>query len=188
MRLVLAMIICFTGIPHAGFAKPIAYNIIIEKSVIGFTYQFGADTISGAFPQYSATISIDFETASNSRVVVVLNAAKAKAGFVFATQALRSKKILNTSEFPNITFVSQSVRATKGGAQIKGLITVRGISRPVILTARLTRALGTLASERDNLHLYLSGEINRHDFGASGWPNYVGDILAIRINAYIRRK
>ncbi len=188
MRFVLMFIICFIGIPYAGLAKPVAYDIVTEKSVIGFSYQFGADTVTGVFPQYSATISIDFETASNSHVDVVLNAAKAKAGFVFATHALRSKKILATSDYPNITFVSKSIRATKDGALIKGLVTVRGISQPLALTARLMRAPGTLANERTNLHLILTGEINRHDFGASGWPNYVGDILAIKIDAYIKRQ
>lgn len=189
MRIFLILITAIIGFSRAVLAEPIDYEIITDKSTVGFTFQFGADEIIGMFPQYKANISIDFKKASNSHADIVLNTTTAKAGFVFATQALRSIKILDTSKFPNITFTSKSVRATKGGAVIiNGLITVRDITKPLILTARLMRAPGTLASERTNLHLYLTGEINRNDFGASGYPNAVGDILAIKIDAHIRRK
>jgi polyisoprenoid-binding protein YceI len=188
MRMFFILITAIIGFSRAVLAEPIDYEIITDKSTIGFTFQFGASEIIGAFPQYKENISIDFEKASNSHVDIVLGTATAKGGFVFATQALRSIKILNTSKFPDITFVSNSVQATKDGAMINGLITVRGITKPLILTARLMRAPGTQASERTNLHLYLTGEINRHDFGASGYPNAVGDIIAINVDAYIRRK
>jgi polyisoprenoid-binding protein YceI len=188
MRNFLTTIVLILSFSSTVYAEAIEYDIISDQSDVGFTYQFGKDRIKGQFTQYSADISIDFEEAMNSQVDVVLNTATAKAGFVFATQALRSKKILNTASYPNITFTSKSVRASGRGAVIDGLITVRGITKPLTLKAEILRDPGTLASERTNLRIRLTGQINRNDFGASGYPGFVDEMLAIKIDARIKRK
>ena len=112
----------------------------------------------------------------------------AKAGFAFATSALRSKSVLHTKQFPDIRFVSKSVRAAGAGAIIKGDVTVRGITKPLTLNAVLLRDPGTKASERDDLRMRITGKLNRHDFGASGYPDQVGPDLAIKIDARIKRQ
>lgn len=188
MRIFLVLISFLFSLNAAAFAAPIRYEIIPDKSTVGFTYQFGANDVMGQFPQYSANISIDFEKAVNSQVDVVLNAASAKAGFIFATNALRSKSVLNTKTYPDITFTSNAVKASGKGVTIDGLVTVRGVTKPLTLKATLLRDVGTLATERDDLRIRLSGKLNRHDFGASGFADDVGDILTIKIDARIKRK
>lgn len=188
MRFALTFLICILGFNPAAMAEAIDYDIVTGKSLVGFTYQFGANEVLGKFTNYSADISIDFEKANNSQVDVVLNTATATGGFAFATQALRSKKVLDSGSYPNIKFVSKSVKPDGTGAIIDGLVTVRGITKPLTLKAQLSRSAGTLSSERENLRITLSGAINRHDFGASGYPNDVGDMLKIKIDARIKRK
>lgn len=188
MRFILAFVTILTGFSPAVWAEAFDYDIVTSRSLVGFTYQFGSSEILGKFTNYKADISIDFEKARNSHVDVVLNTATASAGFVFATQALRSRKVLDATAYPNIKFVSKSVKPAGTGAIINGLVTVRGITKPLTLKAQLLRDPGTLASERDDLRIRLTGAINRHDFGASGYPNNVGDMLKIKIDARIKRK
>lgn len=188
MRMLSMLFIGFMAFSQAVLAKPIQYAIAPANSMVGFSYQFGADTIQGQFPNYTANISIDFEKAANSHVDVILKTDTAKAGFLFATQAVRSKKILYTEKFPGIRFVSKSVKADGANAVIQGMITVRGITKPLTLNAQLLRDPGTQASERDNLRIRLTGEINRNDFDAGGYAKYVGPTLTIQIDARIKRK
>lgn len=188
MRIFAILFICLGSFCHTAWAMPIGYNLIKKKSQIGFTYQFGEVEIMGRFVEYNADISIDFERPANSHVSVVLNTGTARAGFVFATQALRSKKILDAAKYPDIEFVSNSVSADGKNIAIKGMITVRGITKPLALNAQLLRALGTKPSERENLRMRITGKINRHDFGASGFPNDVGEMLGIKIDAQIIRQ
>lgn len=167
---------------------PIGYNLVKEGSHVGFTYQFGEIEIMGKFVEYNADISIDFERPANSHVSVVLKTGTARAGFIFATQALRSKKVLYAAKYPDIEFVSNSVSADGKIIAIKGMITVRGITKPLALNAQLLRVQGTKPNERENLRMRITGEINRHDFGASGFPNDVGEMLGIKIDAQIKRQ
>jgi polyisoprenoid-binding protein YceI len=188
MRKFLVLIAFFCTAHTTAFAAPIQYEIVPDKSTVGFSYQFATNDVMGQFPKYDANISIDFEKAANSQIDVILNAAQAKAGFIFATNALRSKSVLDTKTYPNITFTSNAVKASGKGVTVDGLVTVRGITKPLTLKAKLLRDVGTLASERDDLRIRLSGKLNRHDFGASGFADEVGDILTIKIDAQIKRK
>lgn len=188
MRIFAILFIFLGGFFHTASAMPIGYELIKEGSLVGFSYRFGETEINGKFPQYDADITIDFENPSNSHVSVVLNTASAKAGFIFATQALRSKRVLDAAQYPNINFVSSAVHADGQAIAIKGMITVRGITKPLTLHAQLLRAPGTKPSERDDLRMRITGKINRHDFGASGFPNDVGDMLDIKIDVQIKRK
>ena len=188
MRLFSIFILFFFSLAQVTWAEAIAYDIVRGQSDVGFSYQFGSTPVSGAFPKYTADIAIDFERPSNSHVNVTLNTATAKAGFIFATQALRSKKVLDVQTYPNIEFISKSIRPEGDTIIIDGLVTVRGVTKPLTLTAQLSRAAGTLPTERENLRMHITGTLNRHDFGASGFPDDVGDMLGIIINVQIKRK
>ena len=188
MRIFAILFVFLGGLCHTAWAMPIGYNLVKEGSHVGFAYQFGEIEIMGRFVEYNADISIDFERPANSHVSVVLKTGTARAGFIFATQALRSKKVLYVTKYPDIEFVSNSVSADGKNIAIKGMITVRGITKPLALNAQLLRALGTKPSERENLRMRITGKINRHDFGASGFSNDVGEMLDIKIDAQIKRQ
>ncbi|MEM9756311.1 MAG: YceI family protein, partial [Pseudomonadota bacterium] len=59
--------------------------------------------------------------------------------------------------------------------------------QPARMLATLYRQEGTVPGDRDRLAILLEGSINRHDFGASAWPEVVGPTVALRILAYIER-
>lgn len=188
MRFFSIFILFFFSFSQLVWAEAIEYDIVKDQSDVGFSYQFGANTVMGTLPKYTADIAIDFERPNNSYVNVTLNTATAKAGFIFATQALRSKKVLDVQTYPDIEFISKSIQPEGDSIVIDGLVTVRGVTKPLTLTAQLTRATGTLPTERANLRMHITGTLNRHDFGASGFPGDVGNMLGIIIDVQIKRK
>lgn len=187
LRLPRLLVLCLALAP-AAIAEPISYAIDTANSRIGFEYQFGKDPVKGNFPDYSASLSLDFDAVKNSKIAVQLKTQTATAGFAFGTQAMRGAKVLDAKNHPEIRF--QSTRVTGGGntAEIFGDITVRGVTKPMKLTAQLFRPQGTAASQRDRLILRLNGTLDRNDFGAGGFPEYVGDDLKIEIDAEITRQ
>ncbi len=187
MRLII-LITFLIGISQMAFAEAVNYHILTEQSKAGFFYHVGKNRLKGVFPRYSANISIDFENTVNSKINVILNTSTARTGFFIATQALRSKRILDATTYPDITFVSTSVEISDTNATIDGLLTVRGITKPLILNAEFIQQLESFTADRQNLHLRLTGKINRHDFGASGYPNGIGEMLTIMIDARIRKE
>ena len=185
---VLAAFAAFVSIATAAVAAPVKYDFDYGSSDIGFIYNFSGDEIKGAFPEFSGDLTVDFKDIRNSEVSVSINAAKGQGGFVFATSALRGAKVLNTRKFPTINFTSTSAKLKDGKATVNGNITVRGVTKPIQLNVRFFQLAGQDPASRDALQMVITGRLNRHDFGASGYPDMVGEFLDIKINAKIVKR
>jgi polyisoprenoid-binding protein YceI len=161
-----------------------AYRLQPDQSTVGFETNFGADKINGTMPITSANLMLDFAHVQGCKVAVTLNAAGSEASFPFAAQAMRGPKVLDTAEFPNISFVSTSVTPQ---AEVAGNITIRGVTKPASFHAEIYRQQGTVAGDLSHLTIRLTGEIQRSNFGAVGWNDMVGDAVRLNILARIER-
>jgi polyisoprenoid-binding protein YceI len=179
---------CLSLTAHPSDARPFAYDIDKKNSTVAFTYQFQGDRVTGSFPDFSADLNLDFDNPNGSNISVLLKTKSAKGGFVFATNIMRGPEILDVARFPNIRFTSTKLQANGKKAKISGNITVKGVTRPIILTAQLFRQPGTNEGQHDKLIIKISGQINRTDFGIVGYPSYVGDILEIAVTAEINKR
>jgi polyisoprenoid-binding protein YceI len=171
-------------------AAPVAYRLDAAQSVVGFETDFGPDRITGTMPVAAADIAIDFDRPAASTVRVTLDLAGAQASFPFATQAMLGPKVLDAAAHPTISFESTAVRATGGGgakAEIEGLLTIRGVTRPVTLAAEVFRREGMPEGDRSRMAIHLDGRVSRAAFGATGWPDMVGDEVRLKIVARIDR-
>jgi polyisoprenoid-binding protein YceI len=176
------------SITHSISAKPAVFNFDYPASDISFTYTFSGDTVQGAFPKFSGDLLVDFKDIRKSKVTVTIDASAGQGGFIFATSALRGSKILDTDTFPTIVFQSTSAQISGGNATVDGNITVHGVTKPIRLAVQFFQLNGQDPAARDSLQMVITGRVNRHDFGASGYPDLVGDFLDIKINAKIDRE
>lgn len=171
----------------AAHAAALTYVLDTEGSAVGFETDFGQTPIRGRMPVTMARLSLDFDHAAASHVVVTLNADRARASFPFATQAMKGASVLDTRRHPEIRFESTKVRPTATGASVTGLITIRGVTREITLDARLYRPEGSQPGHRDNLSILLTGKVSRAAFGATGFADMVDDEVRLKILARIRR-
>lgn len=180
-----ALLAALLALPAA--ALPRHYALQAAASHVGYTASFGADAITGTLPVASADLTLDFESLANCHVTVVLDVRGATASFPFAAQALKGPLVLDAAAYPQIRFVSTAVRPAGDGATVDGLITIRGVTKPVTLAAALYRQRGTQPGQLDHLEIRLTGTLHRAEFGAGGWADLVGDAVAIDILAVIDR-
>ncbi len=167
-------------------AAPRTYALQAADSDVTFSWDFGADPISGKMPVASADLVIDFDNLAQSQVDVAVNVAGAEAGFPFATEAMMGPRVLDAANYPLISFVSTGVTSTGDGtADITGNITVRGVTQPMRFAAEIYRQRGTNAGDLSHLVILLTGALNRSDFGATGWSDLAGDQVRLRILASI---
>jgi polyisoprenoid-binding protein YceI len=185
MRLAIAIILGLLSTTVQADPEP--YRLDTARSDVGFTYLFQGEERAGKMPVLSANMLIDLDNVPASKVAVTLDAQRAQAGFVFATGIMRGPDILDTANHPTIRFQSTAIEGDLRGARVSGLLTVRGVTRPVTLDAGLYRQRGTDPDDRDNLLVLLTGEIDRIAFGAGGFPGYVGPVIKLRIVARITR-
>jgi polyisoprenoid-binding protein YceI len=188
-KLVVILILAL-GLARAGSAEAAAvtYKLDSAASTVAFETDFGPDLITGSIPLTLADLRLDFDNVANSTVTVELDVTGAKASFPFAAQALKGPKVLDAKSHPRMSFTSTSVRRSGDGAEISGNLTIRGVTRPVTLTATMSRPKGSAPDDLSRLTLRLSGRVNRSDFGATGWSDMVGDEVRILITARIDAK
>ncbi|WP_170760153.1 YceI family protein [Ruegeria lacuscaerulensis] len=168
------------------------YRLEPKGTSVVFTFDLSGLAQSGTMPIQSADIRIDLANLANSRVKVELNVAKARTKLPLARQPMLSREVLDAATYPTILFVSTKVQLGDGGrisrgARITGDLTVRGVTRPITLRADLYRKPGSAADSLDDLSIRLTGALNRHDFGASGYADLVRDTVGLDIRAEIKR-
>jgi polyisoprenoid-binding protein YceI len=185
--LILAVLVLLAA-PIAAAAGVVAYRLDAAASTVAFETDFGPDKITGAIPLEQADLKLDFDNVANCSVTVTLDVTGATASFPFAAQALKGPKVLNANDHPRMTFESSSVKRAGDGADVSGTITIRGVSKPVTLRARIFRPQGSAENDFSRLTVSLSGRVNRSDFGATGWSDMVGDEVRIEITARIDAK
>jgi polyisoprenoid-binding protein YceI len=97
---------------------------------------------------------------------------------------LRNADFFDAAKFPKITFKSTKVEKAGEGLKVTGDLTIKGVTRPVVLDV-----VGPTAEIKDpwgNTRRGLSAttKINRKDFGVSYGPDAaIGDQVAITIDA-----
>jgi polyisoprenoid-binding protein YceI len=98
---------------------------------------------------------------------------------------MKGPKVLEAESHPVIAFRSTAVRPKGDGAEVTGEVTIRGVTRPMVLDAVIWRQRGTEAGDRSRLTVQLTGRLKRSDFGATGWSDLVGDEVRLTIIARI---
>lgn len=167
-------------------AAPQPYALQKADSSVGFSWSLGQDEVRGNMPIANADIVLDLERLQNSTATVVVDVRGARAGFPFASQGMKSQKVLWAQKYPTITFQSTRFQRQGDHAVVDGTLTVRGVSRPARFTAELFRPKGTAADDYSRLLVRLTGSLSRAAFGADGWSDMAGDEVKLSIKAKMR--
>ncbi len=169
-------------------AAPARYVLDPAATNVAFEVPFGNDMIRGRMPVASADLSLDFDRPAASRIAVAIDVSRARTNIPFATGAMKADNVLDAAHHPQITFVSTGLRVSgANAAQVDGILTVRGVAKPVTLAAEIFRRAGADPNDNSAMVINLSTRISRAAYGATGYPDMVGDQVLIRIQAAINR-
>lgn len=104
---------------------------------INFRIQhLGFSWLTGRFDTFSGTFRYDDKEPSSSRISVAIDTTSINSNHAERDKHLRGPDFLDVANFPQATFVSKSVTPDGNGkAVIAGDFTLRGITRPVTITA-----------------------------------------------------
>lgn len=180
------------GLPFVGHARPTQYNLEANRSTVGFIYRLSGVATKGSMPVKSAAVVIDPDALTQSTIDVSVDVRRAKAGLIFATEALKAPSVLDAKAHPTIRFRSTAIRLNgqgrlSDGAKIDGQMTIRGVTKSVTLDAALYRQAGSAAGDLTRLSFQVKGRVNRRDFGATGYADLVQDTIDLDITARVIR-
>lgn len=152
-------------------------------------------TVRGQFDKVSGTVSFDEKDLAKAKISVTIDASSIDTREPKRDDHLRSPDFFDVKQFPTVTFVSTKVAKGPGGKYlVTGDLTMRGVTRPVTLTADAPTAPVKSPWGKSVRGVYATGKLNRKDFGLN-WNKaleaggvLVGDEVQLVIDAELLEK
>ncbi|MGQ9908190.1 MAG: YceI family protein [Candidatus Flexifilum sp.] len=145
-------------------------------------------TVRGSFSRLSGTIEYDPANPAAASVSAEIDAASINTGVADRDNHLKSPDFLDVANHPTIAFRSTRIELTgETTAKIHGDLTIRGVTRPVVLEAELLGMGVDPFAKVEKAGFSARTRINREDWGltwnmaleAGGW--LVGKEIAIEL-------
>jgi polyisoprenoid-binding protein YceI len=161
-----------------GEYKVEPYHTQVEFSVlhIGFT------DFSGFFSGASGSLRLDPAHPADSKLVVTIPVNSALTTVPKLDEELKGAHWFDAAQFPTATFTSTSI--TKTGpdtAEIRGDLTLHGVTRPIELKARFIGAGVNPLDHGYTVGFAATGVIRRSEFGVKTYVPVVGDDVHLTI-------
>ncbi|MGB6450306.1 MAG: YceI family protein [Steroidobacteraceae bacterium] len=182
MRKILLAIAISALTTSTALAVPTTYTIDDGHSYVTFAYNhMGFSIQEPRFNQVHGTVTYD-GVAKIASVQVSIAANSIDIESPALIQVLQGPDYLDVSRFPEITFKSTSVKFDGDApAVIKGILTVKGISKPVTLRVTSFKHGPNPLTNKDEVGANVTGKISRSAFGAGKYVPEVGDQLTLSI-------
>ena len=121
-------------------------------------------TVRGSMQIRDFDLAFDPRAIESSTVRVSLDAASIDTGQEARDQHLRSEDFLKTEEFPTIDFASTRIVPDGDAYAVHGDLTIRGVTRPVVLAAELAGVVPNMQGGQ-RAAFSATTKINRDEFG-----------------------
>lgn len=178
-----ALAIALASASVAAFAAPVTYTMDPNHTdVIASWSHFGFSNPIAHFGQVDGTITYDPANVGQSSVNVTIPLAGLDSHVEKFNEHLRSGDFFDAGKFPVITFKSSKVEAAGDNKlRVSGDLTVRGVTRPVVLDTTINKIGEQPMAKRAAAGFDATTTIKRSDFGLGLYAPNVSDAVIIRI-------
>jgi polyisoprenoid-binding protein YceI len=144
--------------------------------------------VPGLFTSWGGTIVADPNQLEGGSVEVAIRTGSIDTRNQRRDAHLRSPDFFASDSFPEMTFKSKSVEVDGSTITISGNLTIRGITKPVVLAGEFTGLSGPAEPKKQRIGFSVSTRINRLDYNvkwnraAEGGGMVLGDDVDVTIN------
>ena len=160
------------GAPDAKRVTAGEYKADPAHTQVGFTVNhLGFSLYRGIFGNVSGTLSLDPKAPDKAKVAIDIPVADVKTTSDKLDEHLKGADFFDAAKFPTVHFESTSVKVAGTKATISGNLTIKGVTKPVVLNASFIGA-GTMANPMtkqtsEQVGFEATTTIKRSDFGVS---------------------
>ncbi len=147
------------------------------QDYVKFTIKNAGISVDGSFKTFKNTIRYDKNNPANSSFATEIQAKSVNTGMNMRDDHLRKPDFFDIAQFSSIKFVSTSVASAGAGIlKVSGNLTIKNVTKPIVLTVKVTEANGKTTFTS-------SVSINRltYHVGESSWT--MADDLTISLKA-----
>jgi polyisoprenoid-binding protein YceI len=185
LSVALAAVLGAASLPAAAES----WSIDASHSTVGFSVRHMMVTnVKGSFGKFTAKVDGSPADPTTAKISAAVEVASVDTRDAKRDEHLRSADFFDAAKFPEMTFTSTKVEKTSATtAKMTGNLTLRGVTKPVVLDVEYTSALKNPRG-KTVIGATATGKINRKDFGVSwsrsldGGGLVVGDEVAIQLD------
>ena len=177
-KIILIALVCSISTASSTYSSGTDYTFLAAQK-IKFKYYIGFIPFEGFFVLKDSIFAINFKKPETSRLSLKFDLNSSSAGFFLATSAMLGKSVLYAEKFPYILFESKTIKAKGNEFTIKGNVTIRGITKEIILLATLKNPEILKSLNKNNLQFNILAEFRRSDFKATGYSDIVGEVVKL---------
>ena len=182
-----AMIVILTAAPAPAAADTITWNIDVNHSEVTFRVRHFVTRVPGTFTAWKGTIVAAPANLAAGSVEVTIDVASVNTRNERRDNDLRSSNFFAVDSFPTMTFTSTRVEVDGAAITVTGDLTMRGVTRSVVLTGEYAGTFGPPEPRRQRIGFAVATRLDRRDYGLV-WnrlvegSNMLGDDVEITIN------
>jgi polyisoprenoid-binding protein YceI len=182
MKKQLGLVVLASLFAAPAFAAPETYLVDPNHTYPRFEYNhFGYSNQIQRFNKTSGTIVFD-RAAKTGSVDIVIDARSVDTGYALFNEHLQGEDFFDTAKYPTITYKSTAVRFDGDKpVAVEGLLTVKGITRPVTLSLGSFQTMPHPIVKKDALGANASARIKRSEFNAGKYAPHVSDDVTLTI-------
>ena len=166
-----------------AFAAPLTYKIDANHTdVVASWNHFGFSNPIAHFGKVDGSIIYDPANVGASKVEVTLPLSGLNSHVDAFDEHLRSADFFDAGKFPTVTFKSTSVKAAgKGKLKVAGDLTIKGITKPVVLNVTINKIGVQPIAKREAAGFSATATVKRSDFGLGLYVPNVSDQVTLSI-------
>jgi len=203
LKLVIFLVLLFTGFAHAvdnricaPFRDGVVDNALVAEmleaakdghlyrihsttSRVGFCVDSLIGRVEAEFKGFRGGLALRREVwGDDSQMLVMIDSESLKTDHMFIKDMMQSERFLHTKKYPKILFVSTLLKwDSDTTADLYGILTMHGISKPVKFRVELTSIIGTRAEHEQEILVVATAKIRRSDFGMRTLQMFVNDSI-----------
>ncbi len=164
--------------PGTYAVEPGHTQVLFSVNHLGFTVFYGN------FSRASGTLSVVANKPQAMTVSISVPVDSVSTTSAKLDDELKSADWLNAGKYPAMTFRSTSVTSTgAGSADVAGLLTLHGVTKPLTLHAKFVGAGVNLLDRKETVGFSLTGALKRSDYGVTKYVPLVSDDVQLMISA-----
>ena len=142
------------------------YRIQQDSSRVGFCVDSKLSRIEGSFNNFQGGISLATGANNDGQTMVLIRTDSLEAEGSLVQHMIKGENFFDVAHHPEVLFVSNGFKWTgPDTAVLKGKLTLRGITKPVIFNVKLTALDDKQIKRAGRILVKATTSINRADFG-----------------------
>ena len=168
-------------------ATPQKWKLDVPKTNVDFKVAYlGNGTVDGQFHKVNGNINYDMKNPTRTTINFTVDTSSVDTGRRLRDKFLRRKELLNSAQYPTMTFVSKKVNMINAKeADVTGDFTVLGQTKPLTVKVTLASVENDPVTKKPTLKFRATGIIDRYTYGVTAFPKVVGNIIPLDITGHL---